>query len=319
LNAVQRNPLRDNASEEDEMKRMLMLGVAAAAIGVLAMPAESFAQRGFGRGFGGGLGGGNYGGRGMSMGFGNTGYGNSYGGLGNNFYGSAGYGSGYGRGYYGSGYGNNYYGNGYSNSGYNNGYYSPNYTYSDPGAVSNYSFYPPDNSTGIVQTSASYAGAGNIVVYVPANAQLWWGNSATSTTGVERRFATSALSPQGEVNTFHAQWTDANGQMHNEARQVRAMPGQTVALDFRQPMQNAQPQQAVTPNQNVVPQQQNVVPNQNVVPQQNVTPNQNPIRNQNVQPNQTVPNTNLPNRPNTNVIPNQNVHPDDAPPQPFNR
>jgi len=281
------------------MKRMLTIGLAAAAIGVFAMPTESYAQRGFGgaRGLG-GFGGGR---SGFSSGFGNYGLNNyGLGGYGNSFYGNSLYGSGYGGG---RGYGSN---RGYYGNGYNNGYSNSGYVYSNPGVVysdpvSNYSFYPPEDSAGGFQTNANYGASGTIVVYVPANAQLWWGSAATSTTGVERRFATSAISPQGEVNTFQAQWRDANGQVHNETRQVRAMPGQTVAVDFRQQAQNAQPQQAVTPQQNVVP--------QNVVPQPRVQPNQN--ANPNFVPNQNIPNPNVPNRPN------QNVNPDDTPPEPI--
>jgi len=283
------------------MKRTLMLGVAAAAIGVLAMPTESYAQR-RGGGFGGARG---YGGNGPTINFG-SGYGvNSNGLYGPGFGNSGQAGQAYGNGY------NNGYGSdrGYYDNGYRGGYYNsnPGYIYNEPGTVYsqpsvNYSYYPPADG-GSVQTNANYGAAGTIVVYVPANAQLWWGTTATSTTGVERRFATSALSPQGEVNTFQAQWRDANGQMHSQTRQVRAMPGQTVAVDFRQPVQNAQPQQAVTPNRNVAPQQ--------AVPQPNVIPNQN------AQPNPNVPSPNVPNRPNTNVNPTRPVNPDEAPPEPI--
>jgi uncharacterized protein (TIGR03000 family) len=264
------------------MRRMLLSSSAlvAVSLSILALPAESQAQR-YGRGFGGGRGG-------VSIGFGNYGYG----GYGRGFGGYPGlYGPGYGRSgisvNIGRGFGNYGYG-----SGYNSGYYSaPAVVYSDP-SVQNYAFYPPQDSTGIVQASAAEGAAGMVVLYVPANAQVWWGGTPTTTAGVERRFATPPLPAQGGVETFQAQWVDANGQTHNETRQIQVMPGQTVALDFRQP--------AATNN----------VSQQGTVPNQAVIPNRNPVANPNIAPAPNVPNPNLPNR---------NVNPDDLPPEPFNR
>ncbi|MFO0863259.1 MAG: hypothetical protein U0744_01120 [Gemmataceae bacterium] len=270
------------------MRRLILASSALAAIslGMFAMPAESHAQRrgGFGGGFGGGRG------SGISIGFGNYGYGGygrGFGGYNPGFYGSGiGYGN-YGRYGYSRGFGNYGYGNAYS-SGY---YSSPGIVYSDPVVVPNYSYYPSDDATGIVQTSANFSASGTVVLYVPGNAQVWWGNTPTTTTGVERRFATSALPAQGGVETFQAQWLDQNGQTHNETRQVRVMPGQTVALDFRQPAaQNSSPQPSVAPNQNVAP-------------NTNLNPTSAPVPNRNVVPN----------------VPNRNVNPDDLPPEPFNR
>ncbi|MBX9682030.1 MAG: hypothetical protein K2X38_25000 [Gemmataceae bacterium] len=271
------------------MRHMLLASSAflAIAISIFALPSESHAQRRGGGGFGGGrgIGGGGFGGGGFGGGgFGRSGVsiGIGNGGFRNGGYGNPGFG-GYGRGFgnqnwYGSGYGqpglsvnigrgfNNYGYNGYNqgySSGYGSSYYSaPAVVYSQP-ALQDYSFYPPQESAGIVDSSANYSAAGTVVVYVPGNAQLWWGNTATTTTGVERRFATSPLGPQGGVETFQAQWMDANGQMQNESRQIRVMPGQTVAIDFRQPAAINNPPQQAAPSQNVAP---NPVPNRNVNP-----------------------------------------------------
>jgi uncharacterized protein (TIGR03000 family) len=125
---------------------------------------------------------------------------------------------------YGGYYRDRYYG--YNFSGYP---WSVGYSLTDgpmvvqgPKTIVRDSFYPTPTAT----TAAT------VRVLVPnANAQVWFNDHATTTTGTERAFASPPLSGAGRY-TVKATWTE-DGRTVNQQRTVEVQPGQTVMVDFR--------------------------------------------------------------------------------------
>jgi len=151
------------------------------------------------------------GGYGLSLGFGNYGYGSSYYGGGNYYPSSSGY---------------------YLNS-------APLLAPSNVGSAQVISLYPStsDLPAPTLNRPALNAndGTGTIVVRTPANAEVFWNGTPTIAGGAERLFGTLPLNAEGVIHRFEARWTNANGQTVTQSRDVRALPNQTVLVDFTAP------------------------------------------------------------------------------------
>lgn len=186
---------------------------------LLLTPAISEAQRGRG-----GRGGGWSGGRGA-------------------YYGGRGW---YGGGWYGGiGLGYPYLGWGYGYPGYSygDGYYSgPSYSYGDPGysyAQPNYTYSTPQSyqSNYPAMTQATDPNTAGFMVRVPdPNAQIWFDNYQTKQRGTVRQFTAGAMDPS-QSYAFHirARWTDPNGRVVDQTREVTARAGQQMTVDFMNP------------------------------------------------------------------------------------
>ncbi len=252
-------------------RRLTMFALPALALAVVLFSAgPSYAQRhSHGGSWGGGHGGwgrGGYGGYGHGYGGygrGYGGYGRGYGGLGYGGlgfyglgyglggYGLGGYGLGYGRGW---GYGGYGYG-GYGGYGYPSNYSAPMYydntyvyqppVYVDGGVVpSSYqSLYPP-NGTAQAPTDPNRA---YIRVHVPADAQVYFENTATTQSGPDRLFSTPPLDPnQNYSYQISARWMQ-NGREVRQDRTVQLTPGHTVDVNFTSaPGSSSQPAQPAT-------------------------------------------------------------------------
>jgi uncharacterized protein (TIGR03000 family) len=215
---------------------------------VLATPGLSRAQRGGGHAGGAHFGGGRVGGLHVGNyrgGFSHTYSNGSYRGGYPRTYGYArsgyrGYSRGYGYGYY-PAYGYPYYAGTYYDAGPGLGYdagYADSYTEPEPAyagastlitpaAVNYQSFYPP--ATAQPDTSA------HLTVTVPANAQIWFDQTLTTSTGPVREFVTPSLkSGNRNVYTVRARWND-NGHEVTQTRQVAVTPGAHVNVRFPAP------------------------------------------------------------------------------------
>lgn len=168
-----------------------------------------------------------------------------YGGGGNSPYYSMGAGPG---GYYShSGYYNSYYGGRayspyYAGYGYGSGYY-PGYYQPYGGAVVtlNRDYYAtPNYAANPAVTQSFYSGPAMVqqpvtmTVIVPtANAQVWFGDTATTLQGTERVFHSPPLVPGNNYTyTIKAQWME-NGQPVGQERQVNVQAGQRITINFR--------------------------------------------------------------------------------------
>jgi len=198
---------------------------------------------GYGRGYGGypGYGyGKGYGGSGISIGIGSGGYGYGSGyGLGNSYYGSS-YNSGY---YSQPAYGSAY----YAQPAYSSGYYSqPAYGTASPYAqvytsqpsvtTTMAGYYAPTTAGATAASTTQEPNSAMLEVRVPANAEVWFGNSKTEQTGAVRYFASPSLEP-GATYTYDvkARWTGADGQPVERAKTARIQAGARVAVDFNTP------------------------------------------------------------------------------------
>jgi uncharacterized protein (TIGR03000 family) len=151
------------------------------------------------------------------------------------FYGS--YYRGYYPGYYGSYYRRYYpgygYGYPYSSSyyGYDPSYYNSYSTYAPP-ATGYQSFYPPTTEAA---PSAPTGNTALINVWVPAGAEMWFGETRTNLTGSYRQFISPPLTP-GKNYTYEvrARWTQ-NGQVVDRTQTVAVQAGAKVDVDFTRP------------------------------------------------------------------------------------
>jgi hypothetical protein len=114
----------------------------------------------------------------------------------------------------------------YTNTAYSSG---PSVVYSQPivGATTSYqSFYP---SSAVVTQGAS----SNLVVNVPANAQLFWnGRTLMLGAGISREFT---MQPTVTTQRIEARWTGPDGKTVTQTRDVNARPNETVTIDFTAP------------------------------------------------------------------------------------
>jgi uncharacterized protein (TIGR03000 family) len=212
------NSMRSSVADESSFRgrrimRATFLNLGLAATLVLAMNSPAFAQRG---GHGGG------------------------------FHGGAVHAGGY-HGYYG---GHPYYHYGYGGGAYFGGgiylglgggpyYYGPPaYYYSDPayylGGAPAYATLPP----AAYAPAAPAAGPQPVMlsVLVPkADAQVFLGDNATTTTGTERQFQSPPLEAGRSYQyTVRVRWME-NGKMVEQKRDVPVRAGQEVTIDFRSP------------------------------------------------------------------------------------
>jgi uncharacterized protein (TIGR03000 family) len=190
---------------------------------VLATPTAGQAQKFGGAHFGGAH-------------FGGTHFGGYHGGFYHPYHGYHGYSSYYP--YYGS-YGYypyySYYTYPYGTSGltYDPGYYGATggATWASP--ASNQSYYPP----GDIKPANSVA---QILVKVPADAQVWFNGKEYATTGTTREFASPPLTPgQQYAYQIKARWTE-NGQDVTQMQQVLFTAGDRVTVFFPIPAKDAE-------------------------------------------------------------------------------
>jgi uncharacterized protein (TIGR03000 family) len=231
-----------------------LLSLVAAGLVLVSTPGQAQAQRGaiYGGVRVGGVSVGGFAGRGY--------YGGGYygGGFGRGYYGSGfypGYGFGYSRGYYGSGF---YPGYGY---GYTRGYAYPyaysGLTYSYPATTYNYpatTYSYPSTAyvapqSGVVLSTSGYSpidsGAGFttgrasvgavITAKVPDNAEVWFGDHRTSSTGPARTFESPPLEPGRDYSyNIKARWQQ-DGREVTQTKKVDVWPGAQVSVEFPRP------------------------------------------------------------------------------------
>jgi uncharacterized protein (TIGR03000 family) len=225
---------------------------------VLATPGPGQAQHGGGHGGGGHAGGGHFGGAHFG--------GGHFGGYRGGFYHGGAYYGGYHYGYpyahygyrhyypYYGGYGGYYpyyygsYGDDYAydtypyawsgptyDSGYSSSYGDVAPYYGDgtasaaPPAGSYQSFYPPATATAPSDRSA------HVTVNVPADARLWFDDTATTATGPVRQFDSPPLTPGTRYSyEVRAGWTE-NGREVTQTQKVAVTAGAHVRVDFPVP------------------------------------------------------------------------------------
>ncbi|OAI54212.1 hypothetical protein AYO44_15290 [Planctomycetaceae bacterium SCGC AG-212-F19] len=146
------------------------------------------------------------------------------------------------------------------------GYYSPSYYYGDRGyspyyqganygyapsyyyTAPNYAINPTPyyNATPVVQTPIArpsqsfYSGPEGAqqsvvltVVLPTADAQVWFGDTATTQQGTQRVFQSPALEPgKNFIYTLKARWME-NGQAVERERKVTVQAGQRITVNFR--------------------------------------------------------------------------------------
>jgi uncharacterized protein (TIGR03000 family) len=134
-------------------------------------------------------------------------------------------------GYYGGGFGyyplyNSAYPNYYDTYPYGSyGDGAPSYSVG-PAIGSYQSFYPQTIDTTPADTSAHFT------VNVPADAQVWFDGTATTSTGTVRQFTSPPLTP-GNRHSYEvrARWNE-NGHEVSQSRQVEVAAGSDVSLSF---------------------------------------------------------------------------------------
>jgi len=200
---------------------------------------RGFYGGGFNRGlYGYGYGRGLYGyGSGLYLGLGGlySGYGLGYG-YGSGYpYGGYGYGSGYGYPYGGYGYGSSY---GYPYGGYGSGYGSSIYSYPSYNYIYPSSTYvlPPAGSypnTTVPPAAAAPSEAPAIItVQVPANADVWFGDTKMSSSGTVRSYQSPPLAPNMTYSyTITAQWPE-NGQDVRRSKTIQVSAGSQSNVQF---------------------------------------------------------------------------------------
>ena len=190
-------------------------------IAVLVTPGISQAQRGGGRGEGGHYGGASVGGYRAGAYRGPA----SYGGY---RYPSVGYGY---RPYYGS-YSPYFYGVPTYDYGYSNAYPLPltygDATYNTPTPDTYQAYYPPPAITIPSDTRT------DISVTVPPGAEIWFDDTATTSTGTVRLFHSPPLTPGKHSYEIRARWNE-NGREVIQTQRVEVTPGAQVNVSFPLP------------------------------------------------------------------------------------
>jgi uncharacterized protein (TIGR03000 family) len=144
---------------------------------------------------------------------------------------------------YGYGYGYGGY-PGYGYGGYDADYYPPTYGAPDPSM-----YYAPAGGGGpsVYNVGDSSAGGGSrpqdltahILVKIPADAEVWFGQGKTQQSGAQREFVSPALSP-GKDYTYDikARWMEG-GQEVVQTRRVDVTAGAWKVADFTKPAPEA--------------------------------------------------------------------------------
>ena len=85
------------------------------------------------------------------------------------------------------------------------------------------------------QPAAAPDNTARIRVIVPADARVWFGNTATRQTGQVRRFESPRLTP-GQEYTYEvtARWTE-NSKELTQTRTIPVWPNSSATVDFTQP------------------------------------------------------------------------------------
>jgi uncharacterized protein (TIGR03000 family) len=86
------------------------------------------------------------------------------------------------------------------------------------------------------------ANSASILVQVPANAEIWFDNSKTKSTGSLRTFVSPPLE-SGKTFTYviHARWTDSSGKVIDQTKRVEVQAGQRSRADFTSPVEKNMP------------------------------------------------------------------------------
>jgi uncharacterized protein (TIGR03000 family) len=143
------------------------------------------------------------------------------------WYGGYGY-RGYWPGSYGYGY-SPYYGGGWSSYGM-----SPYYS-DTSGTYGSQMYGDMSSSYGYGAMAQSQENAAHIRVIVPADAKIWFGNSATQQTGGMRFFYSPPLTPGKDYSyDVKAQWKDENGKEVTRTRHVDVRANAGFTVDFNQ-------------------------------------------------------------------------------------
>jgi uncharacterized protein (TIGR03000 family) len=111
----------------------------------------------------------------------------------------------------------------------------PGYYDSSSGAVPSYSsgyqalapYATVTTDTAPTQTDA----VAHVTVRVPANAQLWFDGSITTSTGSVREFQSPSLNPGRYTYAIRARWTE-NGRVITQTQKIAVSPGAHVSVDF---------------------------------------------------------------------------------------
>jgi uncharacterized protein (TIGR03000 family) len=98
-------------------------------------------------------------------------------------------------------------------------------TYATPSSDTYQANYPPPTVT--IPSDAS----AHITVSVPADAQIWFDDTATTSTGTVREFNTPALTSGNFSYEIRARWNE-NGRDVTQTRRVEVTPGAHVSLSF---------------------------------------------------------------------------------------
>jgi uncharacterized protein (TIGR03000 family) len=154
--------------------------------------------------------------------------------------GYGGYGSGL---YLGLGLGGYGYG-GYGGYGGSGGYYAPDYYYPPPGAApSGYMTPPaspsvytaPNGPSGNVNPAVLDPVA-HIMIKVPAEAEVWFGQGKTQQTGAQREFVSPPLTPGQDYSyEIKARWTEG-GKEVTQTRTIDVSAGAWKSIDFTKPV-----------------------------------------------------------------------------------
>jgi uncharacterized protein (TIGR03000 family) len=106
-------------------------------------------------------------------------------------------------------------------------------------------YYPPSSGQGAPandqraypppQPATPQPATATIELYVPENAEVWFQGRKTNLTGTLRRFITELLPPGVDyAYELRVRWTDANGQVQDQTRQVIAQAGRQLILNLQE-------------------------------------------------------------------------------------
>ncbi len=144
-------------------------------------------------------------------------------------------------------YPSTYYSNSYYPYSYSYNYsYPASYGYSYPASYdSSYSYLPSTSNMTTQNYQSFYPSAdeaavttpqpATVMVHVPADAQVWFDGTATSSTGPVREYASPPLQPGTDyAYDIRARWTE-NGQTIDRTRHIEVHSGERRVVDFTVP------------------------------------------------------------------------------------
>jgi uncharacterized protein (TIGR03000 family) len=121
-------------------------------------------------------------------------------------------------------------------------YYPAFPTYYVPASANPVVATNPMSSLATEEEQEARVNSASIQLRVPANAEVWFDNTRTKSTGSLRTF----LSPPLETGkTFsyvvHARWTDSSGKVIDQTKQVEVQAGQRSRADFTSDVARTRP------------------------------------------------------------------------------